>query len=66
MSGIHFIAEEPAQKCELCGAIEETRPYGPKGERVCLTCGIKDEEAIKRGFRRYVLGEEDPPEEPSR
>lgn len=57
MSGLGFIAVEAPQKCELCGKVEETRPYGPNGERVCFECGMKDEAAAKRGFDRYVLGE---------
>lgn len=59
MSGHGFIAAEPVSpddKCELCGAVEETRPYGPKGERVCFDCGMKDEPAAQRGFDRYILG----------
>lgn len=58
MSGPGLIAVEEPQRCELCGKIEETRPYGPKGEEVCFACGMKDEPAAIRGFRRLVLGEE--------
>ena len=57
MSGVGFIAQEEDDTCELCGAFEETRPYGPNGERVCYTCGMKDESAAMRGFEKYVLGE---------
>lgn len=57
MSRRGVIEKEPAKRCELCGAIEETRPYGPNGEDVCFDCGMKDEAAAKRGFRRNVLGE---------
>ena len=60
MSGPGFIAPEPPKKCELCGSVAETRPYGPKGERVCFPCGMKDKDAAERGFNRYVLGG-DPP-----
>ena len=42
MSGKGFIAAEPDARCELCGKIDELRPYGPKGERVCFDCGMKD------------------------
>ena len=55
MSGKGVLAVEPPRKCELCGKVAETRPYGPHGERVCFQCGMKDEESCKRGFRRYVL-----------
>lgn len=57
MSKLGVIEKEDPTKCELCGKTAETRPYGPNGERVCFECGMKDEEAAKRGFRRLVLGE---------
>lgn len=57
MSGNGFIAEEEPQICELCGKFEETRPYGPNGERVCFECGMKDQDALARGLNRYIFGE---------
>lgn len=42
------IASEPDDICELCGIKDETRPYGPKGERVCFDCGMKDRAAVDR------------------
>lgn len=57
MSGRGFIAEEPAQVCELCGAIEECRPYGPKGEQICFDCGMKDEETTRKKMDEYIFGE---------
>lgn len=45
-----FIEAERKQTCELCGAEDETRPYGPKGEQVCFECAMKDEPAAKRAF----------------
>lgn len=57
MSGKGFIAPEEDSRCELCGKIEETRPYGPNGERVCFDCGMKDEAAAQRQMRRYIFGE---------
>lgn len=56
MSGKGFISVEKKRKCELCGAVAETRPYGPNGERVCFPCGMKDEPAAKRQFKKYVFG----------
>lgn len=61
MSGKGFIAPEPPKACELCGKVAETRPYGPKGERVCFECGMKDKAACQRGIDRYVFNEK--PEE---
>ena len=45
-----YLKEEPEGKCELCGAIDETRPYGPRGENVCFDCGMKNEPAAARAF----------------
>lgn len=44
------IQAQPPGRCELCGTVEETRPYGPNGEEVCFSCGMKDEAAAQRGF----------------
>lgn len=44
------IAEQPPAKCEDCGAFDELRPYGPKGENVCFDCAMKDQAAMHRGF----------------
>jgi hypothetical protein len=55
VGNILTIEREPASpddKCELCGAVEETRPYGPHGERVCFKCGMKDEPAAIRAFAK--------------
>lgn len=56
MSGKGFIEEEEERRCELCGKIEELRPYGPHGANVCFECGMKDEAAAKRAFTLKVLG----------
>lgn len=39
-------------KCEMCGKVEELRPYGPNGESVCFVCAMKDEEAAERQFKK--------------
>lgn len=44
--------EEATGVCELCGKTEELRPYGPKGEKVCFDCAMKDEEAARRAFEK--------------
>jgi hypothetical protein len=43
--------------CDLCGKVEELRPYGPHGENVCFTCGMKNEEAAKQRFRQITSSE---------
>jgi hypothetical protein len=37
-----LIIKEKESICELCGKKAETRPYGPKGERVCFECGMQN------------------------
>lgn len=49
-----LIQAQPPGRCELCDAVEETRPYGPNGEQVCFDCGMKDEDAAKRAFERRM------------
>lgn len=56
MSGHGFIAEESPQRCEMCGIIEETRPYGPNGEEICFDCGMKDEKTTTRKMEEYIFG----------
>lgn len=56
-NGTPVIAVEPDSTCDLCGKIEETRPYGPKGEQVCFDCGMKDEAACERGIDAYIFGD---------
>lgn len=52
--GTLWIVEAPPGRCELCGVVEETRPYGPDGEQVCFACGMKDEAAAKRQFDKML------------
>ncbi len=56
MSGPGLIENEPDGRCDLCGKVAETRPYGPKGEEVCFACGMKDEAAAERGVELFIYG----------
>jgi hypothetical protein len=58
MSGLGVIQEESPQACQLCGIIDECRPYGPNGEEICFDCGMKNEATTLSQFAKYVLGEE--------
>jgi len=51
-----IIEPEPDTRCELCGAIEETRPYGPNGERICFACGMKDAATTLRQCSSKLFG----------
>lgn len=58
MSGRGVIAQEPEQICEMCGKVDECRPYGPNDEQICFDCGMKDEETTQRKMAAYIFGEE--------
>ena len=59
MSGRGFIAPEPDQMCEMCGAVDECRPYGPNDENICFDCAMKDEATTERKMAAYIFGETD-------
>lgn len=59
MSGRGIIAPEPDQMCELCGKVDECRPYGPNDEQVCFECAMLDEEAAKKKMAAYIFGDQD-------
>jgi hypothetical protein len=59
MSGLGFIAPEPDQMCEMCGKIDECRPYGPNDEQICFDCAMKDEATTNRKMGAYIFGETD-------
>ncbi len=58
INGIPIIAVEPDGRCEMCGKIDELRPYGPNGERICFDCGMKDEKTTMRRMDKVLFGEE--------
>lgn len=60
MSGRGFICAEDDDICEFCGAVTETRPYGPNNEEICFDCGMKDEKTTTRKMALYIFGEEPP------
>jgi hypothetical protein len=51
VTGAKVITHLDPRKCELCGKLDELRPYGPMGESVCYDCGMKDENAVERGMK---------------
>ena len=57
MSGLGIIAEEPLSACEMCGIIDECRPYGPNYERICFDCGMKDQETTIKRMAEYIFGD---------
>jgi len=57
MSGPGIIAEQAPECCEMCGAIDECRPYGPNNENICFECAMKDPETTERKMGAYIFGE---------
>jgi hypothetical protein len=57
--GNAWIMAEPAGKCELCGVVEETRPYGPNGEQICFDCGMKNKAATDRKMGVILFGDDE-------
>lgn len=49
---ILVIADEDDDICEMCGKLEECRPYGPGGQNVCFDCAMKDEKEASRQFNK--------------
>ncbi len=57
MSGLGFIMQEPDSVCEMCGKVDECRPYGPNDEQICFDCAMKDEATTERKMNAYIFGE---------
>jgi hypothetical protein len=59
MSSRGIISVQHDEVCEMCGKVDECRPYGPNNENICFDCGMKDEETTKRKMDAYIFGEEE-------
>ena len=57
IGNVVIICPESDMKCELCGKMDETRPYGPMGERICYECGQKDPEMTEKRMAQVLFGE---------
>lgn len=44
-------------KCDMCGKLEELRPYGPNNENICFDCMMKDEATAKKKFYEMLEGQ---------
>lgn len=61
MSGLGIIQEQPPEVCEMCGVVDECRPYGPNDENICFECAMKDDESkaiAEKKMAKYIFGEE--------
>jgi hypothetical protein len=59
MSGRGIIALEPDQLCEMCGNIDECRPYGPNGEQICFDCATNkcDPAQVENRMMNHIFGD---------
>ena len=57
MTSRGIISEEPPRMCEMCGTIEECRPYGPNDEQICLECAMLDKATTERKMAVYIFGD---------
>lgn len=57
MSGLGIIQQQEPECCEMCGVIDECRPYGPNDENICFDCAMKDPETTERKMDAYIFGE---------
>ena len=56
MSGLGVIQQQSDEVCEMCGKVDECRPYGPNGENICFDCGMKDEATTLSRMNQYIFG----------
>lgn len=49
-----IIEHEEPQQCNDCGLIEELRPYGPNGSKICFDCGQKDPKGTEARFLKSL------------
>ncbi len=59
MSSRGIIAQQADEVCEMCGAVDECRPYGPNDENICFDCAMKDKATTERKMAAYLFGEDD-------
>lgn len=64
MDKVIIIGEEfTPEPCEYCGKVEELRPYGKNGAKICYECGMKPENAEMTAvmFNKILSGESELP-----
>jgi hypothetical protein len=56
-------AEVEHEPCEYCGKVDELRPYGKNGAKICYDCGMKPENVATtdEAFRKVLTGESELP-----
>lgn len=60
MSGLGIIQQQADEVCEMCGKVDECRPYGPNDENICFDCAMKDDESkaiAEKKMAKHIFGE---------
>ena len=62
MSSRGIIAQQEPEVCEMCGKVDECRPYGPNDENICFDCAMSTPELkaiAEKKMAAYIFGETD-------
>jgi hypothetical protein len=57
-----IIEPESFAVCEFCNKLDELRPYGPKNERICFDCAMKDKATTESKFGELLDGPGEKPQ----
>lgn len=57
IDNIILIYEENPQVCDDCGKVDELRPYGPNGSKICFNCAMKDPIGTELRMNMQLFGD---------
>lgn len=58
VGNVVVIYAEKSQQCDDCGKIDELRPYGPNGSKICYDCAMKDEIGTEIRMAKILFGDD--------
>jgi hypothetical protein len=59
MSSRGIIAQQADEVCEMCGKVDECRPYGANDENICFDCAMLDKATTERKMAAYLFGNDE-------
>lgn len=61
MSSLGIIAQQADEVCEMCGKVDECRPYGPNEENICFDCAMTkcDPEQVEKRMAKHIFGDKE-------
>ena len=59
MSSLGIIAQQADEVCEMCGKVDECRPYGPDDANICFDCATTkcDPKQVEMRMAKHIFGE---------